>query len=60
MSSVKKCAKCGIEFTCELKHDCWCSKIELTKEQRVQLKNQYLDCLCNNCLIKISENKKSL
>lgn len=49
------CEQCGSEFTCGASlHGCWCMKVELTDETREELKSKFNDCLCPNCLEKLS------
>ncbi len=55
MSSKKTCEGCGKKFTCELKQECWCKKMDLTSKHRHELKKKYADCLCPDCLLKISK-----
>jgi hypothetical protein len=45
------CEACGIQFTCGATLvGCWCSEINLSDEQRSQLKGRYRNCLCRECL----------
>jgi len=46
------CEKCGKIFTC-FRNDvqnCWCNSITLKKEKELEIKNQFKDCLCRECL----------
>ena len=57
------CESCGEEFICgaTLK-GCWCMEIELTEENRNELKSKFRNCLCRNCLEKsaaVSETSES-
>lgn len=47
------CQSCGEEFVCgaTLK-GCWCMEIDLSEKVRQNLKTQFLNCLCRNCLEK--------
>jgi len=48
----KKCSKCNAEFTCnDSGNSCWCNNHELTKEQLVALKENYDNCLCEQCIL---------
>ena len=48
------CESCGKNFTCGASlSGCWCSEIKLTDEARAELKAQYRDCLCRECLERI-------
>ena len=50
------CEGCGEEFVCgaSLK-GCWCMKVDLTDENREELKSKFKDCLCPNCLEKLAK-----
>lgn len=50
-----KCSKCGKEFTCKPQGECWCGSYELSKNQLKELKENYEDCLCEECLSSIKE-----
>ncbi len=49
---IKECPECRIEFDC--KHnkivECHCSGVSLNEETLKYIKENYKDCLCNNCL----------
>ena len=49
------CESCGEEFTCgaTLK-GCWCMNVEITEKTREQLKAEFKNCLCKNCLEKFN------
>lgn len=47
---IKKCPRCNKEFECKHSADCWCSKYTLTYKLIECLKNNYNDCLCEDCL----------
>ena len=53
--SKSVCESCGNEFTCgaTLK-GCWCMKVDLTDEIRNEMRSKFKDCLCADCLDKIS------
>lgn len=52
------CESCGESFICGATiKGCWCIKVELTDEDRKQLKAKFKDCLCPDCLEKISSAK---
>jgi hypothetical protein len=55
MSHKKTCPKCGKEFTCFIKDNCWCAKVELSDKQRNMLREKYVGCLCQSCLVEISK-----
>jgi len=50
------CEACGNEFACGASlRGCWCSEIKLSDEARAELKGRYTNCLCRECLVKMSE-----
>jgi hypothetical protein len=50
------CEACGAPFTCGAKlSGCWCSEIKLSDETRSDLKSRYSNCLCRECLERLSE-----
>lgn len=55
----KKCEKCGQEFECKPEDisNCQCASILLTENARKLIAANYTDCLCSNCLKKISEEQ---
>lgn len=52
------CESCGDEFTCgaTLK-GCWCFSVKISEDSRKELKSKFKNCLCQNCLKKISQQK---
>lgn len=49
--SAKSCERCGNGFGCGTGQDrCWCSAVEVSHEVLVQLRADYGDCLCPDCL----------
>ena len=45
------CESCGDEFSCGASlSGCWCAEIKLKEETRSELRKQFTDCLCRNCL----------
>lgn len=53
MIMTKKCACCNKEFECKHSADCWCSKYTISNTLREYLKNNFNDCLCEDCLKKV-------
>jgi len=46
-----KCEACGKDFVCGVSlKGCWCSEITLTDETRREMRSQFKDCLCRECL----------
>lgn len=49
------CESCGNDFTCGATiKGCWCMNVKLTDENREELKSKFKNCLCQNCLEKLS------
>jgi hypothetical protein len=47
----RRCERCGGEFACEIGlTGCWCTGVELSEATRKNMRRQYKDCLCGNCL----------
>jgi len=55
LTRERVCEACGNEFSCgaSLK-GCWCSEIEVSEATRAELRSLYRDCLCRECLERIS------
>jgi Cysteine-rich CWC len=55
MARPSICEACGSEFSCgaSLK-GCWCSEIKISDETRAELKARYRDCLCRECLERLT------
>ncbi len=49
--SVKKCAKCFVEFECtNEQRGCWCEGLQIAPENLQKLRENYDNCLCPQCL----------
>lgn len=47
----KICEACGKEFSCTSESgNCWCFELKLNVETLVELKTNYKNCLCQECL----------
>ncbi|MDO5760608.1 MAG: 5'/3'-nucleotidase SurE [Bacteroidota bacterium] len=46
----KICPKCGKEFECRHNKDCFCMRYRVSKENLAEMKKQYNNCLCEDCL----------
>ena len=45
------CESCGKEFSCGANvGECWCFAVELEAETLAQLRENFKNCLCKNCL----------
>jgi Cysteine-rich CWC len=55
LAAPSKCEACGNEFSCGASlRGCWCSEIELSEEAQADLKSRYRECLCRDCLERLS------
>lgn len=56
----KYCPKCNNTFTCKMGDitNCQCSTVVLSETIRKFLETTYFDCLCKDCLKKISHDVK--
>jgi hypothetical protein len=46
-----KCEACGKDFVCAVSlKGCWCAEIELSDDTRREMRSQFKDCLCRECL----------
>ncbi len=50
-----KCSKCGKTFTCKPQGGCWCNNYQLSANQLKELKENYADCLCEDCIISLAK-----
>lgn len=47
------CESCGKEFSCGAKvGECWCFAVDLQAETLAELREEFTNCLCQNCLSK--------
>jgi hypothetical protein len=54
----RDCEACGKPFICGASlTGCWCFGFKLGVETRRQLRERYLDCLCQNCLARFADEK---
>ncbi len=46
------CPRCGAAFHCgaDDSHACWCTQVRLDADQRGELAERYVGCLCPACL----------
>ncbi len=46
-----KCESCEKEFSCGAKAGkCWCFEVEIEPENLAQLREDFKNCLCRDCL----------
>ena len=59
--ATKQCSKCGIGFSCTAPvAGCWCEQYTLAPTTLTQLKADYADCLCPQCLTEFAGNQSEL
>jgi len=57
ISEKKICESCGKKFSCGVSvGKCWCFAVELKAETLAELRENFKNCLCQDCLKKIKEN----
>lgn len=50
------CESCGREFSCGANvGECWCFEFELKAETLAEWRENFKDCLCEDCLRKFSK-----
>jgi hypothetical protein len=50
-SATKTCESCGTDFSCgAVAEKCWCFEIDLKKETLADLRENFKNCLCQDCL----------
>ena len=50
----KRCGNCFVSFPCN-PEACWCSQIKLDGSHLTWIGQQFQDCLCLECLTKLSQ-----
>lgn len=49
--AVKQCSKCGVDFGCASPvRGCWCEQYSIPVETLAQLRTEFDNCLCPQCL----------
>ncbi|MDF2437762.1 MAG: hypothetical protein K0Q95_2138 [Bacteroidota bacterium] len=57
--SVKACSKCKRDFECCNENPgCWCEQIKLSLDTLQELKKDFDNCLCPDCLQDYSSSPK--
>ena len=52
------CESCGEEFSCGANVEkCWCFEVELKAETLADLREDFKNCLCQDCLKKIRNER---
>jgi len=60
LSRERVCESCGKEFSCGASlRGCWCSEVNLSDTTRTELRGLYKDCLCRECLEKVSAKEST-
>ena len=61
LTRERVCEACGNEFSCGASlRGFWCSEINLSDATRAELKDRYRNCLCRECLERVSDKETSL
>lgn len=57
----KTCLNCGKSFECNSENitKCHCYSVKLSDNQLKQLKKDYNDCLCHDCLLKVVKSSEN-
>ena len=50
LAKEKRCSKCGAAFDCGGLFGCWCRDVKLDEASLKDLRANYADCLCPECL----------
>lgn len=60
VSDKMVCESCGKEFSCGAHTEkCWCFAVELKPETLAELREDFKNCLCQDCLRQVKENAHS-
>lgn len=55
-NETKTCEACGKSFGCGVNTGkCWCFEVDLSRETLEQLREDFKNCLCQECLEKKNE-----
>lgn len=58
-SDTKICESCGKTFFCGANvGKCWCFEVEIKAETLATLREEFKNCLCQNCLEQKFKSKK--
>lgn len=53
------CESCGEEFSCGARvGECWCFAVEVKAETLAELREDFKNCLCQECLEKLKYNAR--
>lgn len=53
------CESCGKPFECGAKTgSCWCFEVELDTEKLAELREEFQNCLCRECLLSHEQTRK--
>ncbi len=55
----KTCEACGATFECG-GYQCWCGPVGITERQMDWIALRFKDCLCRDCLHKVSTGDQTL
>ena len=55
------CERCGEAFSCGARvGECWCFAVEVKAETLAELREDFKNCLCENCLNKIKLKREKI
>ncbi len=58
-SNQKICESCQKEFSCGVESEkCWCFEVEIKPQTLEELKKDFANCLCKDCLEEKNQTKK--
>lgn len=58
-SETKTCESCGVRFSCGISSEkCWCFEIALSAESLAELRDNFKNCLCKDCLLNAAKEIK--
>jgi hypothetical protein len=61
MENTLTCESCGVEFSCGADTGkCWCFEIDLKDESLAKLREEFNNCLCENCLSEMNASQNSV
>ncbi len=61
ISEKAVCESCGEEFSCGANvGECWCFDVELKATTLTKLREDFKNCLCQDCLLKAANKKLDL
>lgn len=57
LSNKKICESCQAEFSCGVEAEkCWCFDVEIKPQTLEELRKDFANCLCKDCLEKVNSD----